>query len=138
MTPLLSPTRRADKVLDEAVELFVSEPLAVVRRHHARLVALGNRRIGVGDRLLDVRGVLPLQRLVEVRPDRARGAGVSERMATPATLACEQLCSAAGPAARRSLSLLPDPFVERLGLQYDGPRAHDRVAEPAELGADDG
>ena len=76
------------------------------------------------------------------RPSTRRGRGPGRRTgATSSRAAARSGPGTAGRRARdawRSRSLLLDPLVE-LGLGHDaGLRAHRRVPEPAELGADDG
>src|SRR5215207_6789034 len=77
------------KVLHERVELLGLQRLLEVRGHD---VAEALRDLGarVDDALLDERGVLVGERLVQVRPGSAGRAGVGERVAAPAAVVREE------------------------------------------------
>src|SRR3954447_4271343 len=67
--------------LHERIDLSAAEGTPVVGGHDPLGVALRDLRVGLDDRLLDERGVLALEHLVEVRAGRAVRAGRGERVA---------------------------------------------------------
>src|SRR4051812_5996460 len=67
--------------LHERSDLGAAEGTPVVGGHDPLGVALRDLRVGLDDRLLDERGVLALEHLVEVRAGRAVRAGRGERVA---------------------------------------------------------
>src|SRR3954452_10567444 len=76
-----SSLRRVRQVLHQCIDLRGAQRTPVVGGHDALPEALRHLRVRVDDRLLDERGVLALQPLVEIRAGGAARAGVSERVA---------------------------------------------------------
>lgn len=69
---------------DEVDELLLVQLLAVVLRHELVGEALRHLLVGIDDRRVDLLGRLPLEGVVEVRPDVRFGLGRAVRVATPA------------------------------------------------------
>src|SRR3954447_24475663 len=76
-----SSLRRLRQELHERIDLGAAEGTPVVGGHDALGVALLALGVGLDDRLLDERGVLALEHLVEVRAGRAAGARLGELVA---------------------------------------------------------
>src|ERR687883_1031862 len=76
-----SSLRRVREELHERVDLARAQRTAVVGRHDALAVARGDLGVRLEDRLLDERGALALEDLVEVRAGRAVRARLRERVA---------------------------------------------------------
>ena len=75
------PLVTSERYFTSASSLAGAQRLLEVRRHDPVLIAVGDLRARVDDRLLDERLVLALEHLVEVRADRAVRARVGERVA---------------------------------------------------------
>src|SRR5213082_523511 len=108
--------------------------------------------VGVNDRRLDEGWVLALQELVEIGTHGTARARVAERVTGGAAVGCKDLlagrevlpgsAAAGGAAAARGGSagargLLGEPAVEVCDRHDVRGLAHEGVAEPAQLGADD-
>src|SRR3954453_6146076 len=156
-----SSLRRVREELHECVDLARTQRTAVVGGHDALGVALRDLGVRLEDRLLDERGVRALEHLVEVRAGRSARARLRERVAGPARrrarrvlavgedrlgagrrgLTAAALGTAAGlataAAAVRGRARPTHPGGEALGRPDPHGRAHEGVAEAAELGADD-
>src|SRR5689334_17829281 len=74
-----SSLRRVRQELHERVDLAGTQRTAVVGGHDPLAVARRDLGVGLFDRLLDERGVLALEDLVEVRAGRPVRAGRRER-----------------------------------------------------------
>src|ERR687885_403448 len=79
-----SSLRRVREELHEGVDLARTQRTAVVGGHDPLAVPLRDLRVRLEDRLLDERGGLALEDLVEVRARRAVRARLRERMAAAA------------------------------------------------------
>src|SRR5215212_307854 len=141
---------RLEQILYERVDLLWTELGLEVLRHHALREAGGDLGVGILDRLLDEPGALACDvDLGQIRPDRAGGSGVRQRVAgAAAALAGEDrlaLGSRGAPSCLRASASggrrwpqlrLDEPLIL---LRTHDPRrdAHRGVASAAELGADD-
>ena len=101
---------------DEVVDLRRRQGLPEVRGHDVRLVAGRDLLVRIDDRLVDERRVLALERRVEIRADRPRGARRLERVAAPAALGRED-----DLAVRRLPLLRSGRWRRRLGKRRPRP-----------------
>src|SRR3954465_11575503 len=76
-----SLVRHLREVLDQGIHLPARQRIAEVRGHDVGRVTGRDLLVGIEDRLLDEGRVLALEDLVEVGPDLALGARVSQRVA---------------------------------------------------------
>src|SRR5919202_4288628 len=155
-----SSLRRVREELHERVDLARTQRTAVVGRHDPLAEPGRDLRVRLEDRLLDERRALALQGLVEVRAGRAVRARLRDRVAGAAgrragrvlavredrlgvgrgrlAAAARLTAAAAAPAAAvGGRARAPDPRGEALGPPDPHGRAHEGMAEAAELGADD-
>src|SRR5690348_265577 len=79
-----SSLRRIREELHEGIDLARGQRTSVVGGHDPLRVALRDLGVGLEDRLLDERGLLALEDLVEVRAGRPAGARRRERVARAA------------------------------------------------------
>src|SRR4051812_34002931 len=150
-----SSLRRIREELHERIDLRAAQGTPVVRGHDPLGEALRDLRVGLDDRLLDERRVLALENLVEVGAGRAARARLGERVAgatrrrAGGVLAVGEdrlrvgrrgLAAAARLTATTTVggrARPAHPGGEALGRPDPHGRAHERVAEAAQLGADD-
>src|SRR3954467_4079919 len=131
------------QILDERVQLVGGKGLLEVLGHDPTPEAWSDLLVGVGYRGADERLVLALERLVEVRAHRTGGRRVGQRVAAGAAVVGEDLLARGGDLARARARgrhggvLLLQPGGEGGGGEDVHDRAHRRVAEAAQLGADD-
>src|SRR3954471_14548792 len=149
-----SSLRRIREELHERIDLRAAQGTPVVGGHDPLGEALRDLRVGLDDRLLDERRVLALQDLVEVGAGRAVRARRRQRVARAAgrragaVLAVREqrlrvgrggltaaAATTAAPAGGRARAAHPGG---ELRLRHHVRRlAHERVAQAAQLGADD-